>query len=68
MLNAGFSNSQFVISQSTSRGCSYWLEYENSLTDTWQIFPPTPGNNSTQILADLNPPSSQRFYRVYAGQ
>jgi hypothetical protein len=68
MLNAGFNNGQFVISQPTSLGRSYRLEYKNSLTDDWQMFPPTPGNGSLQILADPNPPASQRFYHIYAGQ
>jgi alpha-tubulin suppressor-like RCC1 family protein len=68
MLNAGFSNGQFTISQPTSLGRSYRLEYKNSFSDDWQIFPPTPGNGSTQILADPNPPPLQRFYRVHVGQ
>jgi hypothetical protein len=68
MLNAGFSNGQFIISQPTSLGRSYRLEYKNSLTDDWQMFPPTPGNGSVQILADPNPPPAQRFYHVRVGQ
>lgn len=68
MLHSGFSNGQFTISQPTSLGRSYRLEYINSFSDNWQIFPPTPGNGSTQILADPNPPPSQRFYRVHVGQ
>ena len=67
MSGAGFSNGQFVVSQPTSLGRSYRLEYKNSLADNWQIFPPVPGNGSQQILADPSPPPSQRFYRVYAG-
>jgi alpha-tubulin suppressor-like RCC1 family protein len=68
MLNAGFNNGQFTIAQPTSLGRSYWLEYKNSFTDDWQMFPPLPGNGSTQILADPNPPPAQRFYRVRVGQ
>jgi len=68
MLSAGFSNGQFIISQPTSLGRSYRIEYKNSLADNWQMFPPVPGNGSTQVLADSNPPASQRFYRVRAGQ
>jgi Regulator of Chromosome Condensation (RCC1) repeat protein len=68
MLNAGFNNGQFAIAQPTSLGRSYWLEYKNSFTDDWQMFPPLPGNGSTQILADPNPPPAQRFYRVRVGQ
>jgi hypothetical protein len=67
MLNAGFSNGQFLISQPTSLGRSYRLEYKNSLADDWRMFPPVPGNGSLQILVDSNPPTSQRFYHVYAG-
>jgi alpha-tubulin suppressor-like RCC1 family protein len=68
MLHSGFSNGQFTISQPTSLGRSYRLEYINSFSDDWQMFPPTSGNGSTQILADPNPPPSQRFYRVHFGQ
>jgi alpha-tubulin suppressor-like RCC1 family protein len=68
ILNAGFNNGQFTISQPTSLGRSYRLEYKNSFSDDWQIFPPTPGNGGTQILADPNPPPLQRFYRVHVGQ
>jgi hypothetical protein len=68
MLNAGFNNGQFTIAQPTSLGRSYWLEYKNSFTDDWQMLPPLPGNGSTQILADPNPPPAQRFYRVRVGQ
>jgi len=68
MLNAGFSSGQFVIAQPTSFGRSYWLDYKNSLGDDWQMFPPDPGNGSTQFLADPNPPPTRRFYRVRIGQ
>ncbi len=68
MLRAGFSNGQFTISQPTLLGRSYRLEYKNSLADDWQMFPPAPGNGSTQILADPNPPPSQRFYHIHVGQ
>lgn len=68
MLNAGFNNRQFTISQPTSLGRSYRLEYKNSFSDDWQILPPIPGNGSTQTLADPNPPPLQRFYRVHVGQ
>jgi alpha-tubulin suppressor-like RCC1 family protein len=68
MLSAGFSNGQFIISQPTSLGRSYRIEYKNSLADNWQIFTPVPGNGSTQVLTDSNPPAAQRFYRVSAGQ
>ena len=68
MLNATFNNGQFIISQPTSPGRSYRLEYKNSLTDDWQMFPPVPGNGSLQMLVDPNPPASQRFYHVYGGQ
>jgi alpha-tubulin suppressor-like RCC1 family protein len=67
MGSAGIRNGQFVIQQPTSVGRSYRLEYQNSLTDGWQVFPPLPGNGSTQTLADPNPPPLQRFYRVAAG-
>lgn len=68
MSNGGFNNGQFMISQPTSLGCSYRLEYKNSFTDNWQMLPPIPGNGSTQMLADPNPPFSQRFYRIHIGQ
>ncbi|HLX94576.1 MAG TPA: hypothetical protein VKU37_02415 [Verrucomicrobiae bacterium] len=68
ILNAGFNNGQFAIAQPTSLGRSYWLEYKNSFTDGWQMFPPTPGNGNTQTLTDSNPPPAQRFYRVRVGQ
>ena len=68
IVNAGFNNGQFTISQPTSLGRSYRLEFKNALTDAWQIFQPTPGNGTIQILADPNPPPDQRFYRVYGGQ
>jgi alpha-tubulin suppressor-like RCC1 family protein len=68
MSGAGFSNGQFVISQPTSLGRSYRLEFKNSLADDWQMFPPVPGNGSQQSLVDPNPPTTQRFYRIYAGQ
>jgi len=65
---AGFSNGQFIVSQPTSLGRAYRLEYKNSLTDGWQMFPPVPGNGSLQMLVDPTPPPSQRFYHVYDGQ
>lgn len=68
MLSAGFSNGQFIISQPTSLGRSYRIEYKNSLADDWQMFAPVPGNGSPRVLVDSNPPAAQRFYRVYAGQ
>lgn len=68
MLSAGFSNGQFTISQPTSLGRAYRIEYKNSLLDAWQMFPPVPGNGGTQLLADPNPPAAQRYYRVHAGQ
>ncbi|MGA3143939.1 MAG: hypothetical protein ABSF10_13095 [Verrucomicrobiota bacterium] len=68
MLSAGFINGQFIISQPTSLGRAYRLEYDNTLADNWQMFPPVPGNGTTQVLTDPNPPASQRFYRVHAGQ
>jgi alpha-tubulin suppressor-like RCC1 family protein len=68
MLNAGFNNGQFAIAQPTALGRSYWLEYKNSFTEGWQMFPPVPGNGNTQSLADPNPPPAQRFYRVRIGQ
>ena len=67
LCSAGTSNGQFIIQQPTSLGRSYFLEWKNSLLDGWQLFPPLPGNGSTQILADPNPPPLQRFYRVSAG-
>lgn len=67
ILNASFNDSRFTVSQPTSLGRSYRLEYENSLGDNWQILPPVPGNGGIQVLADVSPPASQRFYRVYAG-
>jgi alpha-tubulin suppressor-like RCC1 family protein len=67
LLSAGISNGMFVIQQPTSLGRAYRLEYKNSLTDSWQVAPPLPGNGSTQMLADPNPPPVQRFYRVSAG-
>jgi alpha-tubulin suppressor-like RCC1 family protein len=67
MLSAGFSNGQFIIAQPTSLGRSYRMEYKNSLADSWQMYPPVPGDGSTRALADSNPPSAQRFYRVHAG-
>ncbi len=68
ILTAGFSDGQFLISQPTSVGRTYRLEYKNSLTDDWQMFPPVPGNGSLQMLVDPNPPATQRFYHVYGGQ
>lgn len=68
MLNAAFNHGQFIIAQPTALGRSYRLGYQNSLTDDWQLFPPVPGYGSTQNLIDPNPPPSQRFYCVYAGQ
>ncbi len=68
LLNAGFNHGQFIISQPTSRGRPYRLDYKNSFGDDWQMLPPVPGNGSTQILADPNPPPTQRFYRVHVGQ
>ena len=67
-VTAGFSNGQFLITQPTSPGRYYRLEYINSLTDDWQMLPPVPGNGSLQILIDPNPPAPQRFYHIYAGQ
>jgi hypothetical protein len=68
MLNTGFNTGQFTISQPTSIGRSYRLEYQNSLNGNWQMLPPVPGNGGTQFLADPNPPPTQRFYRVRVGQ
>ena len=68
MLGATFSNGQFVISQPTSLGRYYRLEYQDSLLGSWQIVSPLPGNGATQTLVDPNPNPVQRFYRVRAGQ
>lgn len=66
--SAGFQGGQFMVSQPTSLGRTYRLEYKDSLSDNWQTFPPVPGNGSTQILTDLFPPPMQRFYQVRIGQ
>jgi alpha-tubulin suppressor-like RCC1 family protein len=68
VLSAGFNQGQFSISQPTTLGRSYRIEYKNSLGDNWQILSPVPGNGSTQTLSDVNPPAAQRFYRVHVGQ
>jgi alpha-tubulin suppressor-like RCC1 family protein len=67
MSSAGFSNGQFLIAQPTSPGRAYRMEYKDTLTDNWQMFPPVPGDGSIRVLADSNPPAVQRFYRVHAG-
>lgn len=68
MVNAGFVNGQFVVSQPTSLGRTYRLEYLDALPGNWQIVSPLPGNGATQALVDANPNPQQRFYRVRAGQ
>ena len=68
MASAKFTNGQFVISQPTSLGRNYRLEYLDSLSGDWQIVSPLPGNGSMQTLVDPNPNPQHRFYRVYAGQ
>jgi hypothetical protein len=68
ILSASFSNGQFLITQPTSQGRYYRLEYKNSLTDGWQMLSPVPGDGGRQILVDPNPPVSHRFYHVYGGQ
>lgn len=65
---AGFQSGQFMVSQPTSLGRTYRLEYKDSLNDNWQTFPPVPGNGSNQILADPFPSPTQRFYQVRIGQ
>ena len=66
-VSAGFVNDQFVVSQPTTLGLSYRLEYMDSLSGQWQITSPLPGNGSTQYFIDPNPNPQQRFYRVCAG-
>ena len=68
MAGASFSKGQFIISQPTSLGRNYRLEYMDSFNGNWQIVSPLPGNGATQTLADPNPSPVQRFYRVRAGQ
>jgi hypothetical protein len=67
MASAIFTNGQFLVSQPTSLGRNYRLEYLDSFNGNWQIVSPLPGNGSTQTLADPNPSPQQRFYRVHAG-
>ena len=66
--SAGFLGGQFAVSQPTSIGHSYWLEYKDFLIDNWQSLPPVPGNGSIQVLSDPAPPPTHRFYQVRIGR
>ena len=58
-------SNHFSIQQSTVRGLAYRLEFKNSPNDpNWQMLPPVPGDGTVRTLADPNPASPQRIYRV----
>jgi hypothetical protein len=61
--NAGTNG--FSLSVPSQSGRVYFLQYENSLSDTnWNSLPLVPGNGGTLFLKDPTATNAQRFYRV----